>query len=230
MRPQRIGRSGSGRTGQIGVPVSRGVCESRTKPVIGLAGGIGAGKSTVAQELAKLGAVVLDFDQLARVELEKPDAKEAIRGWWGDSIFLPDGSIDRSALAAIVFHDAKALERLEGLLYPRLRRLCRDELGRLDQSAAGLAIVLDAPKLYEAGLDELCDAIIFVEADRDTRLDRVQRIRGWMPSEWERRENLQNPLDMKRSKADYIVINHGSIEHLRSQVERVFKSVLSSFT
>jgi len=184
----------------------------------------------VADEMRRMGATVLDFDRLARDELETPDAKAAVRGWWGDTIFAPDGSVDRSRVAAIVFENADELARLEGLLYPRLTQNCRTTLERLQQSENASAIVLDAPKLFEAGLDELCDAIVFVESARDARLDRVRRSRQWDARELDRREKLQNPLDMKRSRADYIVINHGGIEHLRSEVERVFKSVLSSFT
>ena len=91
------------------------------------------------------------------------------------------------------------------------------------------AIVLDAPKLYEAGLNELCDAVLFIDADRKTRVRRLAASRGWSEKELLRRENLLNPLDNKRAIADHVVVNHSSIVELRSETERVFSSVLAAF-
>ena len=85
-------------------------------------------------------------------------------------------------------------------------------------------------KLYEAGLHELCDAVIFVDADWAARVERVAAARGWTEDELRRRENLLNPLDRKRTIADHVVVNHSSIGALRSEVERVFSSVLATFT
>ena len=91
------------------------------------------------------------------------------------------------------------------------------------------AVVLDAPKLFESGLNELCDKVIFVEADWSMRVRRVAESRGWTEEEFIRRENLQNPLDMKKANADHVVKNHSGIDALQAQVERVFSSVLASF-
>lgn len=197
--------------------------------MIGLAGGIGAGKSSVAKEFARLGAAVLDFDHLAHEELDAKDVQQQLRAWWGEDV-VSEGRVNRRRVASIVFANPSELARLEGLLYPRLKQRGFDALERLMDDDRCRAVVLDAPKLFEAGLDAVCDVIVFVEADRAARLERLARSRGWDQAELDRRENLQNPLDNKRDRADYIVMNCGSIEHLRSQVERVFKSVLSSFS
>lgn len=93
-----------------------------------------------------------------------------------------------------------------------------------------VAIVLDAPKLYEAGVDKECDAVIFVDSDHSTRLARLKESRGWGEVELVRRESRQIPLDRKREKADYIVSNHSNVEELRSELERILFSVLTRFS
>ena len=202
----------------------------RLKPIVGLVGGIGAGKSRVAHAFERLGGRVLDFDQLAHEQLVDREVVAHLRQWWGDRVVGSDGRVDRSLVASIVFADGAELARLEGLLYPRLTALCSELVVALDADATVVAIILDAPKLFEAGLDAQCDAIVFVDADRKTRLERVVRSRGWDQSEFVRREKLQIPLDKKRASADYVVENHDDTERLAAQVERVFNSVLSSFT
>ncbi len=198
------------------------------KPIIGLAGGIGAGKSTVARILKSLGAAVIDSDALAHEELSDPGVIETLRSWWGDSICLP-GGLDRKAIAAIVFDCRDELERLEHLLYPRLHRRREELVAGYDSDPGVRAVVLDAPKLYEAGLGEYCDAVIFVEADRATRALRIEADRGWSEEELLRREKLQDPLDSKKARADYVVTNRSNRESLRADVERVFSSVLAKF-
>lgn len=199
------------------------------KPVIGLVGGIGSGKSTVARIFGELGAAVVDFDRLAHDELVVPEVVDTLRAWWGDSILPTSGKIDRQVLASIVFGDAAQLARLEGLLYPRLKERSERIIAGHQIDPGVAAVILDAPKLLEAGLADWCDVLVFIDADRAVRSERVTGIRGWSPAEWERRENLQIPLDRKRANADYVIVNHSSIEHLRSQVEQAFKSVLASY-
>lgn len=197
------------------------------KPIIGLAGGIGAGKTSVARILESLGAGVIDFDGLAHEVLCEPKIAAALRRWWGNSICSPDGTPDREAIASIVFCDSGELARLEALLYPRIRQRCRDLLA--DAESGARAMVLDAPKLYEAGLDKLCDAVIFVEANEATRIGRVARSKGWTKEELRRREKLQKPLDIKKASADHVVINQFGIGELRPQVERILSLVMASF-
>lgn len=201
----------------------------RNKPIIGLAGGIGAGKTSVARILGSLGAAVIDFDQLAHGELQAAEVIATVRQWWGGSVFTADGTVDREAVAAIVFRDPDELARLENLIYPRLRGPREELMAGYLADARVRAIVFDAPKLYEAELDRLCNTVVFVEADQTTRYDRVARSRGWTIEEFTRRHNLQNPLDIKKANADHVVINQSGIDELRPQVERVFSSVLASF-
>lgn len=199
------------------------------KPIIGLTGGIGAGKSTVARIFESLGAAVIDFDRLAHEQFLDRSVIETLCEWWGEGVLTSDGSVDRQAVAAIVFEDPKQLARLEGLLYPRIGRARKDLVASFDGDPSVRAVVLEAPKLFEAGLAETCDAVIFVEADDEIRVRRVASSRGWPESELRRREKLLQPLDSKRTNADYLVANNSDIDDLRPKVERVLSAVLASF-
>lgn len=198
------------------------------KPIIGLAGGIGAGKTCVARILEVLGAAVIDSDRLAHEELNDPGVIATLKQWWGDSILLASGDIDRGAVGGIVFGNAVELARLERLLYPRIERRRQELMAFYEGDERVKAIVVDAPKLYEAGVDKVCDIVVYVDADQPARFSRVAASRGWTKEELARREKLQNPLDAKKANADYVVTNSSSIEELRIQVERVFSSVLAS--
>lgn len=198
------------------------------KPIIGLAGGIGAGKSLAARILQTLGAAVIDFDQLSHEQLRDPEVVDTLRRWWGRSVLTAAGQVDRTAVAEIVFDDPAALVQLEKLLYPGIGRRRQELMAAYAVDSAVKAIVLDAPKLFEAGLSELCDDIVFVEAEFAVRVQRVRESRGWTEAELIRREKLLNPLDIKKANTDYVVVNHFSIEDLQAQLERVFSSVLAS--
>lgn len=202
----------------------------RKKPVIGLAGGIGAGKSSVARVLESLGAMVIDSDRQCHAELDDPEVAAMLRRWWGDAVCGPGGEVDRQALAGIVFDKPAELARLEGLLYPRLARRREELLAAYEADPRVQAIVLDSPKLFEAGLNELCDAVIFVDASWSVRARRLAETRGWSEETLQKRENLLKPLDMKRALADHVVVNHSSVAALRSQVERVFSSMLAALS
>lgn len=202
----------------------------RRKPVIGLAGGIGAGKSSVARVLESLGAAVIDSDRLGHEALREPAVVETVCRWWGDGICHADGSIDRRAIGEIVFQEPQQLRRLERLLYPRIGRRRADLIDFYEACPEVQAIVIDAPKLYEAGVDKVCDAVIFVDTVQRLRVQRVAVARGWTEAELLRRQNLQNPLDIKKANADYILENNSSIDRLRVEVEEVLSSVLASFS
>jgi len=202
----------------------------RNKPVIGLLGGIGAGKSTVARMLASFGGAIIDSDRLGHELLEDPDVLAIVRQWWGPSVIGADGRVDRGRIGAVVFQQPGELKRLEALLYPRIAERRAELSARYQGDPAVSVIVLDAPKLLEVGLDAECDSLIFVEAAWSERVRRVAEARNWTEEELRRRENLQNPLDTKRAKADHVVVNQAGVEALRSQVERVLSQILASFS
>jgi dephospho-CoA kinase len=191
-----------------------------------LAGGIGAGKSTVAAILAELGAGVIDSDRLAREELSDPRVADMLRQWWGARVCHADGTVDRERVAEIVFSDPGERARLNGLIHPRVARRRGELLEAMAHDAAVRVVVFDSPLLFETGLNQVCDAVVFVEADRKVRWARVRADRGWSEAEFLRREKSQQLLDKKRERADYIVDSSSGLDTLRFQVERVLSRVL----
>lgn len=196
----------------------------RAMPVIGLAGGIGSGKSTVGRTLAELGCLVIDSDQRSREALDGPEVRARLIEWWGEGVLSADGRVDRARVAAIVFADPAQRARLEELVHP----IVRQDRAAMMAEAAGRpyrAVVIDAPLLFEAGLDAECDAVVFVEAPREERLRRVAESRGWDAAELDRREAAQLPLDQKRARSGYVVSNASDPGDLRRKVEDVLNRI-----
>jgi len=194
-------------------------------PVIGLAGGIGSGKSLVASQLRQLGCLVCDSDAMSRDILRDRAVRDQLVAWWGSGILDRDGEIDRSRVASIVFARDEERRRLESLIHP-LVEARREAL--FERPPPGTkALVIDAPLLLEAGLGDKCDSIIFVDCPRPIRLARLSAIRGWSAEEVERREAAQWPLDRKRQAADTIVRNDDDPASLRQQVSKALEQVLA---
>lgn len=190
-------------------------------PIIGIAGGVGSGKTTVARMLGDLGCVVVHSDDLARLALRQPDVRDAIASWWGPGVLDSSGEVDRGAVARIVFARPAERKRLESLVHPWIEERRREIF---DGAPPGTpALVIDAPLLFEAGLDAECDAVIFVETDRAARLARLGETRGWNQDELDKREDSQLGLDEKRSRSDYVIVNDGDLQALREQVGRILK-------
>ncbi len=201
------------------------------KPVIGLSGGIGSGKSLVAKMLTSLDCGVIDADKIAHELLSDSEICETIHGWWGDSVVM-DGAPHRiwypnhKGIATIVFADPAEMKKLEDLLFPKIRQRQAVLIAEHDEDESIRAIVLDAPKLYEAGVDSLCDAVIFVKSDRKSQIARIEA-RGWTEAQLIQREDMQLPLSTKEEKADHVVENNSSMDALRSQVDKVFSFIMS---
>lgn len=195
--------------------------------MIGIVGGIGAGKSAVARVLGELGCLVMDSDADAREAFEREDVRAALVSWWGEGVLATGGggAIDRSKVAAVIFADGAQRQRLERLIHPLIhakRRRRIEAAGSMVPVPRG--IVIDAPLLFEAGVDKECDAVVFVDAPLEQRLERV-RGRGWNASELARREVAQMPIEEKRARSSHVVRNAGSMDELRAQVEGVLNEV-----
>ncbi|GIW86665.1 MAG: dephospho-CoA kinase [Isosphaeraceae bacterium] len=193
-------------------------------PVIGLVGGIGSGKSTVASFLADLGAHVLDADAIGHALLDQPPTRQAILRRFGPSVLCPDNpdKIHRPALAALVFNHPDQLRDLERILHPRMRLTFEKAIARTLRRHAAPAIVLDAAILFEAGWDDLCDVIWFIDTPRPLRLQRLAASRGWSPQTLQAREAAQWPLDQKKRAASAIIPNTGDTQQLHAHVARLW--------
>jgi dephospho-CoA kinase len=187
-------------------------------PVIGLIGGIGSGKSMVAAELKRRGALVLSGDQLGHEGLLQPAICDQVVNRWGRGVLTEGGEIDRRKLGEVVFADQKELRVLESLLFPWIVRRFREEIERARSDPKVRVIVLDAAVLLEAGWNEMCSAVVYIDAPRALRLHRVAEQRGWDEKEVEARERAQWSLTDKVSRADFVIDNSGPPEALSQQV------------
>jgi dephospho-CoA kinase len=197
------------------------------KPIIGITGGIGSGKSTVAGMFGEIGCLVISADEQVRQAYQDPAIISQIRNWWGDAVLQANGQLNRQKIADIVFGDPQQRKRLEELLHPRVSDLRRERMAEAGADPQVTAIIWDTPLLFEAGLRGGCDAIVFVEAPLIQRLERVIRDRGWDESELRRREKSQWPLDKKREISDYIVDNTADADYVRGQVREVLFRILA---
>ncbi len=197
------------------------------KPIIGLCGGVGAGKSRVAAEFERLGCLVVDSDKLNHEVLRRAEILETLRSWWGDEVVQADGLPNRRRIADIIFGDAARKARLEGLLHPLILERQAAIIQAVEGNPAVKAIVIDSPLLLESHLDRQCDTIVFVNADEARRLERLRRERGWTAEEVKRREGCQKPLVEKRSRAAFVVENDGPAERLRPQVADILQAILA---
>lgn len=206
-------------------------CKSKIKvrkPIIlGLSGGIASGKTTVAQMLASLGALVVDADQIAHQVLEQPTVRRQIARRWGHQIFRSDGTLDRHLLAQAVFADPSERRTLEKITHPRILRTIKNRI-RQGKRAGVPVIVLDAPLLYETHLDRLCDVLVFVTANAEQRIRRATQERGWSRTELMQRQAQQLSLRQKRRWADVVIDNSGSLASTKRQVHALWRQITNS--
>lgn len=193
--------------------------------VIGIAGGIGSGKSTVAGYLRDAGCVVYDADKEVTELYKRQDVLDVVRSWWGEEA-VSDGELDRATIARIVFEDESQRDRLEGLLFPLLHKRRHDMIEDAADDDVE-AVVVDAPLLFEAALDEECDVVLFVDTPREMRLERLKARSGWDEAELARREKAQLPLDAKRERSDYVVDGSGSADEVRSRALQLLEEIIA---
>jgi len=184
--------------------------------VIGLAGGVGSGKSEAARALSLKGFLVVDSDKEAKAALDRPEVLGQLVQWWGKGVVGDDGRVDRRAVAAIVFKDPAQRARLEGLVHP-IVKADRAALVARARAEGKPGVVVDAPLLFEAGSHTECDAVMFIDSPRAARVERVKS-RGWDEAELDRREKAQIPLEEKRRRSDIVVVNDADAPTLHRRV------------
>ncbi len=190
--------------------------------VVGLTGGIGAGKSTVAQYFAELGALVIDADQLARMAIERgTDGFADVMLRFGDDV-IANGDIDRKKLAEIVFSDPKARKDLEAIIHPRVQALFAEAVADLDSDDI---LIYEIPLLVETGAAAKFDYIITVESDLEMRKARLLK-KGLYISQIEKRIASQASPEAREAIADAVIRNDGDEDALLRQVENLWEGVL----
>jgi dephospho-CoA kinase len=194
--------------------------------VLGLTGGIGSGKSTVAEMFAELGAEIIDADQLARdvVEPGQPALDEIVTRF-GAGILLANGRLDRQQLGRLIFADAAARADLDAITHPRIReRMEAAVTARRDLKGV---LILDIPLLYENARTALVEKVIVVWVDPATQFRRLTERGGLTAGEIRQRIAAQMPLDEKRALADHVIDNRGSKDATRRQVEAIYRGYAS---
>jgi dephospho-CoA kinase len=188
------------------------------KPVIGLIGGIGSGKSQVAAEFARHGAKIISGDRAGHDALRQPDIRDRVAQRWGRQVLDEQGEVQRPRLGAIVFADEAERRALEALVFPYIERRLREEVAAAQADPQVALVVLDAAIMLEAGWNRWCDKLVYVHAPRAVRLQRLAAQRGWTEKEVAARERAQMPLSEKISRADVVLDNSGPPEETAAQV------------
>jgi dephospho-CoA kinase len=190
--------------------------------ILGLTGSLGSGKSTVASLLAACHATVICADELAH-EAVRPGgpALEEIATHFGPEVLSPDGSLDRGALAAIVFADAEKRRRLERIIHPRVLQRQRELIREARESPL---IVLDVPLLFESGFDRECDRTVTVVVDDEVRLKRLE-LRGMPRPDALARLANQMPQEAKAARSDHVIDNSGTLAETRHQVAELLRQL-----
>jgi len=190
--------------------------------IIGLTGGIGSGKSSVAEMFKDEGAYVIDFDYLARVVVEpdKPAWKDII-DYFGPEILSPDKTLNRSKLAEIVFSDEKSRKALEGFTHPRIFKERDTLIKAIKKKDPNAVVIIDVPLLFELSLSGKFDKVILVYVSRDVQIKRAIKRGVLTKEEVEERLKAQIPIEEKKLLSDYIINNEGSLKDTRDQVRKV---------
>lgn len=189
------------------------------KPILGLIGGMGSGKSFIASELARHGGRIISGDLAGHEALRQPDIKAKLVARWGTKILDENGDISRRAVAGVVFNKDEERRALESLVFPFIEQRFREESAKAQRDPAVRFVVLDAAIMLEAGWNNVCDRLVYVDSPRALRLQRLREQRGWKEEEVAAREQAQMPLEEKRRRADAVIENSGTSEEAARQVE-----------
>lgn len=197
------------------------------KPVIGILGGIGSGKSTIAAEFAKLGCKVIDADRIAHELLEEPPVREKVVSLLGQAILDSSGKIDRRKVAKVVFADDHMLASLNRIIHPLVLQRTQELIEQSMSQNQVKAIILDMPLLVEVGWHKKCDKLIFVDCEQKLRRERAKKL-GFDKKQIKIRENFQISLDNKVSLADNTIENNSDFSAIAKQVTGIFSYIVDN--
>jgi dephospho-CoA kinase len=195
--------------------------------LVGLTGGVGSGKSTVAATLSQLGAEVVDADQASHAAYEPGTPGFAlVRKEFGDG-YVRDGHIDRARLGELVFRDADARRRLNAIVHPLVGEWMAARTAEAAERGAAV-VVQDVPLLFENGLERLYSSVVLVYVPQEVQVERLVRGRGFTPEHAKEVIAAQMPIEEKRRLAHHVIDNRGTIEQTRAQVNELWAKLLSA--
>jgi dephospho-CoA kinase len=195
---------------------------------IGLTGGIACGKSTVSAMLTELGAQIVDADRVAReVVLPGEPALQAIVEKFGQAVLNEDGTLNRQALGSLVFGQADRLRELEAITHPAIRQRMRAQMDEAERHEADAIIIADIPLLYETEQQTSYEGVVVVYVPHKVQRERLMNRNSLSAEEAERRIGLQMDIERKRSMADWVIYNSGTLEETRKQVQQLWDSLRS---
>ena len=191
--------------------------------VIGLTGGIGTGKTEVSGLLEKLGATIINADQVGH-EAYTPhsEAWQEVVKAFGEDILQENGEVDRRKLGGIVFADPEQLTTLNGIMHPRMAAIVKEKLGVLENQGTNV-VVVEAAVLFEAGWDTLVGEVWTTESLSEKVVERLQQRNGFAPEEIRKRIASQMPSEERARRADEVIKNDGELEDLENAVREVWK-------
>jgi dephospho-CoA kinase len=202
------------------------VNKPKKKPIIGILGGVGSGKSAVAAEFAKLGCAVIDADKIAHNLLNRQDLRKKVVARFGRGILDSRGKISRRKLAGIAFAGARNLTALNKIIHPLVLQQVRELIKKAKGQKKVRAIVLDMPLLMEVGWEKRCDRLIFVKCKQKIRAKRAKKMGILDKGELKNRENFQISLDKKEGIADNTIDNNSGFSALARQVTDIFSGIM----
>lgn len=191
--------------------------------IIGLTGGIATGKSQSSKIFKELGCYIIDADKLSR-QLTIKDSKclKEIITTFGTDVLKDDGTLNRKKLGSIVFNDKQAKIELERIIHPHIIRRTNEIIAKKYDTTD---IIVDAPLLFEVGLDRVCDKVIVVYAKHNLQIERFMKRDNISQQEAEKRISLQMPIEDKKKLADITIDNSGTISELKQKIEKIYKQI-----
>ncbi|MGB9935413.1 dephospho-CoA kinase [Thermodesulfovibrio yellowstonii] len=192
---------------------------------IGLTGNFGMGKSTVAELFKKLGAYVISADKIVETLLEEPEVIEEIKKLFGNEV-ITNGKLNKKYISSIVFENPLMRIYLENILHPRVFEKVDEIVKNIPQRGEPIIVVVEAPIIFERGYQNKFDLIITVFTSEEIALERLEK-KGISKEEAFRRLKCQFPIEIKKSKSDYIINNSGTLEETAQQVEAIFQKLIA---
>lgn len=191
--------------------------------ILGLTGGIGTGKSTVANMLKEKGIPVVDTDLISREVIEYPEIIEKIKLEISNEVFDFNNKLDRKKMSEIVFENQEKLKKLNEIMHPEILKKMWDEVEELKKNHK--IIVVDVPLLFEINMEKEVDKILLIYASKEIQLKRIMERDGRTREEAVKIISSQMPLYKKREKSDYIIQNNDSLENLEKKLEKILEKL-----